>query len=99
MSTETGHQLVTKVRHHFHRLPDTRYYLSVVNVPADQQYHYFFYIRRRGVSTRSLPLAVEPAKLALLIDSLTIFRQSYQLPVDLVGFSQDERRRLYQLTR
>ncbi|WP_295747547.1 hypothetical protein [uncultured Limosilactobacillus sp.] len=99
MSRETGQQLVMAVRHYFHRLPETRYSLSVVNVPADQQYHYFFYIRRRGVSTRSLPLAVEPAKLDLLIDSLTIFRQSYQLPVNLVGFSQDQRRRLHQLTR
>ncbi len=99
MSTKIGQQLVSRVNQYFHRLPETRYHLSVVNVNADQQYNYFFYIRRRGVSTRSLPLAAEPAKIDLLMDSLSIFRQSYQLPIILTGFSYDEQRRLHQLTR
>ena len=99
MSVSIGKQLVSQVNHHFHRLPETRYFLSVVKDNADQQYNYFFYIRRQKVSTRSLPLGSEPAVLANLVATLATFRQTYQLPVELVGFSRDERRQLRRFTK
>lgn len=99
MSIATGKALVDQVRRYFHRLPETRYYLSVVSVSADQQYHYFFYIRRKGVSTRSIPLGQESAKLENVKSTLRTFRQTYQLPIRLSGFTRSERQSLYDLTR
>lgn len=98
-ASSLGQSIVDQVSHHFHRFPDTRYYLSVVNVRADQQYNYFFYIKRRGVSTRSLPIGHEPAKLDNLVQTLTTFRQTYQLPITLTNFSREERKQLRQFTR
>ncbi len=99
MSESIGKHLVNQVAQHFHRLPETRYFLSVVKDNADHQYNYFFYIRRHKVSTRSLPLGHEPAQLANLVSTLTTFREKYQLPVELVGFNREERQQLRRFTK
>lgn len=99
MSELIGKQLVSQIAQHFHRLPETRYFLSVVKDHADHQYNYFFYIRRQKVSTRSLPLGNESAQLANLVSTLTTFRKTYQLPVELVGFTREERQQLRRFTK
>lgn len=89
-----GAAINAKIPQYFHQLPHHRYWLAVVHYQPDQQFNYFFYVRRLGVSTYSYPLGGEADQLAKLKATLATFRRHYQFPIHFVNFPEDEVRKL-----
>lgn len=93
-ATSLGQHINAQIPKYFHQLPHHRYWLAVVHYHPDHCFNYFFYVRRLGVSTYSYPLGGESDDIAHLKDTLTIFRQKYQFPIEFVNFDPDHQRQL-----
>ncbi|MBS0937863.1 acetyl-CoA carboxylase [Lactiplantibacillus plantarum] len=81
--------IVSRIKLLFKRMNKTRYWLSVINDPIDQQFNFFFFSEHQGKRTRSVPLhSIKTYQLSYLEECISELKIESALSIEYLGFYQ-----------